>query len=292
MNNIRLYLVFAAITTALVVPGAALGGAYGVAVGLALACLAVTLLHYRSDSVIMAKFEATKITDTSSWVYKLVADVARKARLESVPEVYLVPVKAPNSFIVGRNPKRAQLGLTEGLLETLTKRELEGVVGHELAHIRDCDAKLSGIVSGVVSALWGLTPAGRNRAGYRVSQAPDVQSEVKAGSFRWLLSLLITPLAAAFVQLAITRNREFIADRRGATFTNRFQELASALQKIQHSSERMGCDNHPHLAHLLIYSSFHRPVLSALFSAHPPVSERVSQLEKLATTGGGVEGVY
>ncbi len=257
-----------------------------------MALLSFVLLYYSADASIMAKFDAHKITDTSSWIYKLVEDIAKKARLESTPEVYLVPVKAPNSFIVGRNSKRAQLGLTEGLLETLTKRELEGVVGHEMAHIRDCDAKLGGIVTGLISALWNLAPEGRRRSGYHSAQSRETDSKWQNGFFRSVLSILTTPLAAAFVQLLIPRNREFLADRRGATFTNRFSELASALRKIQSSTERIASDNHPHLAHLLIYSSFHRPLYSALFGSHPPVAERVAQLEKLALTGGGVEGVY
>jgi heat shock protein HtpX len=292
VNSVRLYLLFAVITLLLVIPGAVLFGFYGTLVGLALAAVALALLYFRSDTQIMKQFDGCRITDTSSWLYRLVAEVTKKARLDAVPEVYLIPIKAPNSFIVGRNARRAKLGLTEGLLETLTKGELEGVIGHELAHIRVSHAILSGIVTGVVTFLLRLTLTRKNQSGYRASRAFDSESQTQTGISHALLSLLIMPVAGAFVQLAITRNREFIADRRGATFTNRFQDLASALQKIQRSSERISSDNHPQLAHLLIYSSFHRPLLSALFSAHPPVSERVAQLEKLASTGGGVEGVF
>ncbi len=292
MNIVRLYILFSVITSLLVIPGAVLVGLYGAIAGLVVAALTIALLYSRADKQIIEQFDGCRITDTSSWVYKLVEDIARKARLGNVPEVYLIPVKAPNSFIVGRSAERAKLGLTEGLLETLTKRELEGVIGHELAHIRDCNARLSGIVTGIVSFLLRLTAAGKKHSGFRVTRAIEINGQTHTGMSQKLLSFLITPLAGAFVQLSITRNREFIADRRGATFTNRFQELASALRKIQLSSERISSDNHPQLAHLLIYSSFHRPFLSALFSAHPPVSERVAQLEKLAATGGGVEGVY
>ncbi len=292
MNIVRLYILFSVVTLLLVVPGAVLVGMYGAIVGLALAALIIIILYSQADRQIIEQFDGCKLTDTSSWVYKLVESVARKARFDTTPEVYLIPVKAPNSFIVGRNASRAKLGLTEGLLETLTKRELEGVIGHELAHIRDCNARLSGIVTGIVSFLLRLASGGKTHSGFHLTRTIEVDGQRHIGISQKLLSTLIIPLAGAFVQLAITRNREFIADRRGATFTNRFQELASALRKIQLSSERISSDNHPQLAHLLIYSSFHRPFLSALFSAHPPISERVAQLEMLASTGGGVEGVY
>ena len=291
MNNIRLYLLFGALGSLIIIPCAALGGFYGALAGLTLAVIAIVYFYMRSDVGIMKKLGARKVTDTSSWTLTLVEEISRKARLGHAPQVYVIPTKAPNACVVGRNANRAQLGLTEGLLETLTKRELEGVVGHELAHIRQCDSKLGGIVSSVVDALMRLTSEGR-RLSYTATSRFVGEPERRSGALRSFASLLVTPVAAAFVQLSITRNREFLADRHGATFTNRFQELASALLKIQRSSERMDSDNFPHLAHLFIYSSFRRPFLSALFSSHPPVSERVAQLEKLASTGGGVEGVY
>ncbi len=264
-----------------------LAGFYGLIFGSLFAVVALAMLYYRSDASLMNRFAGYKVTDTSSRGYKIVARVAKNMRFALVPELYLIPVKAPNSFIIGGNHQVARLGLTEGLLETLTDPELEGVVGHELAHIQEFDSNLGGTVARVASVLWSLTPEGRNHSGYRSSQASDIEDGYQGGPLRFLPRLLIMPLIAAFIQLTMTPEREFVADRRGATFTNRFKELATALLKIQNSTERIFSDNHPHLAHLLIYSNFQGRAVSFLFSAQPSIADRVNKLNELASTGGG-----
>lgn len=254
----------------------------------ALMLLAEVALLYKSDQRILARFGAREITDEKLAVVEGAVKIARIAGI-TPPKLYLAPSKAPNAFTVGTTADSAAIVVTEGLLETLTKEEQESVIAHEIAHIVNSEVALATFLAAMTTLVSRLAgPAGF--AGRYTSQTAKNRNERHA--FIGILSSIAAPLAAGMIQFAVSRRREFEADRVGAGLNVRFDELAVALEKIHNSSQRVDHDADPHLAHLFIYASFKRKFFSGLFSTHPPVSERIERLRQLALTGGGVEVVY
>ncbi|MFQ5606500.1 MAG: M48 family metalloprotease [Candidatus Zixiibacteriota bacterium] len=205
------------------------------------------------------------------------------------PRAYIIPSKAPNALATGRNPESAAVAVTEGLLELLSSEQLEGVIGHEIAHIMQRDTLLNAYVSSAAGAIGWLAGSLRFTT---LSHAARRSLRGGGALFPIILASALAPVAAALIQFGVSRSREFEADRKGAGYTNNYRELAEALRKIQRSPERIDHDRAPEMAHLFLHSSFNRRLLATLFSTHPPVEERAERLERLALSGGGIEAVY
>jgi heat shock protein HtpX len=199
-----------------------------------------------------------------------------------MPKVYVIPSKAPNAFATGRNVNHAAVAATEGLLEMLNDSELEGVIGHELAHIINKDmlvgtmaATFAGAIGILASmARWSMIFGGYSRDDNRGSN-PIVL----------LIAMIVAPIAAMLIQMAISRSREYRADAEGGRITGQYLPLASALEKLHTSPVRMNLDDRPATAHLFIANPLSGKGFASLFSTHPPVEERIKRLQKLAMGG-------
>ena len=283
-NSFRVTALMALLTVVLFAFGFLAGGPRGALFALVVSIAANLFTYYRTGKFALKRLGARKVTGTDSKLYQAVRKVCRSASAPE-PEVYIISSKAPNALAVGRTPESASLAVTEGLLETLNTQELEGVIGHEIAHIIQRDTLLNTFAASLAGAIGWL--AGSMRFSL-LSQS--VRRSVRGGGalFPIIIASALAPVAAAIIQFAVSRSREFEADRKGAGYTNNYGALAEALRKIQRSADRLDQDQFPEIAHMFFISRFSRRWLAALFSTHPPVEERIERLERLALTGGGV----
>ena len=255
--------------------GLALGGQGGMLLGLLFAGGMNFFAYWNSDKMVLRLYDAQEVDEYSApQLYRMVAELARNADLP-MPKVYIANQAQPNAFATGRNPQHAAVCATTGILQLLSERELRGVMAHELAHVKHRDTLISTIsatVAGAISMLaqFGMFFGGRDRDG--------------GNPILGLLVLILAPLAAMLIQMAISRAREFEADRGGAQISNDPQALASALQKIHNYAQRIpntAAEQHPETAQMMIINPLSAGVLRGLFSTHPQTEERVARLMSL-----------
>lgn len=276
---IKTFMLMAALTAVFIGAGALVGGGNGAVVALILAAGMNLLAFWNSDRAVLSMTGARLVTEGSAPDYvRMVHRLADRAGLPR-PQVYIIDSDQPNAFATGRSPDRAAVAATTGLLRRLTSEEVAGVMAHELAHIRNRDTLIMTItatMAGAISMLanFAMFFGGRNREG--------------GGILGSLLVMIFAPLAAALVQMAISRGREYEADRIGAEIAGDPMALASALRKIDQIAR--GIDNrqaeaNPALAHLFIINPLHGGARDALFSTHPATENRVAALMQLAEAG-------
>ncbi len=250
--------------------------------GLTVAIIFVVLMnfvtYFFSDKIVLAMYGA-KPLDKKHWLYALVGDVAKKAGLP-MPKVYIIPTPSPNAFATGRSPNHAAVACTEGILHILDKNELRGVLAHEMSHVKNRDilvATIAATIAGVISYLaqmaqWGLMfGGGRGQEG-----------RGQGNIFGFILLIIVTPIVAMLIQLAISRSREYLADATGARTIKDPKSLASALRKI-HAGIAANPMRHGNraTASLFIDNPFRGEALVSLFSTHPPMEERVKRLNEM-----------
>jgi heat shock protein HtpX len=214
-------------------------------------------------------------------LHALVGDLARRANLP-MPRVYVIPQTAPNAFATGRDPKHAAVAVTEGIMQMLNRDELEGVVAHELAHIKHRDILISSVAAVMAGALtqlahmfqWGLMFGGFG--------GRDDDDNGAGGLIGGLLMMIVAPIAAMMIQMAISRSREYEADRGGAEICGRPLSLANALLKLEAGAQRWHMHADPATAHMYIVNPLSGQALAGLFSTHPATAERVARLDALA----------
>lgn len=242
--------------------------------------------YWWSDKIILKMYGAKPVDSSQEpELYGIVQELVLQNQMP-MPKVYIIPEKTPNAFATGRNPEHAAVAVTAGILEILDRRELKGVLAHELGHVKNRDTLISTVAATLAGALsmlsnmamWGGMFGGR-------SQTSDHQSHPMAG----LVGILIAPLAGALIQSAISRSREFFADEAGAKTTNDPLALASALAKMETYSKRVPMHHgSPATAHLFIINPFLGEQFLRLFSTHPPTAERIKRLESLAQKQIGI----
>jgi heat shock protein HtpX len=277
MNQMRTTILLAALTGVLVWAGGALGGESGMVVALGLAAIMNIGAYWWSDRLVLRMHGAQPLTEGEApELYAMVRRLAQAAQLP-MPKVFLIPEAAPNAFATGRNPQHGVVAVTQGLLQLLDRHELAGVIAHELGHIKQRDtlvmtvaATLAGAVSMLANmAQWSLLFGGRS------ADAEEEGSHPVAA----ILGILVAPVAAALIQMAISRSREFLADAAGARISHEPQALARALKKITAWSQQVALPTAtPATAHLFIVNPLTGGGLLKLFSTHPPVEERVARL--------------
>jgi heat shock protein HtpX len=257
--------------------GAALGGTQGMLVALAIGGAMNFLAYWFSDQMVLRMYNAREVDETSSpYLYSMVRELAARAELP-MPRVYLIDAAQPNAFATGRNPEHAAVAATTGIIELLSPRELRGVMAHEISHIRHRDILISTIsatVAGAISVLaqFGLFfGAGRDRE--------------EGNPFFAVLVMILAPLGAMLIQFAISRTREFGADRGGADISGDPNALADALAKIERYARGIPletAETHPATAPMMIINPLSGGGLRGLFSTHPATEERIARLRAMA----------
>ena len=277
-NLMKTAILMAAITALFMALGSMLGGRQGMMLALLVALGMNFFSYWFSDKLVLKMYNAQEVDETSApQFYGMVRELAQRAELP-VPRVYLIQEDAPNAFATGRNPENAAVAATTGILRVLTERELRGVMAHELAHVRHRDILISTVsatMAGAISMLanFAMFFGGRNNEGR------------PANPIVGILVMLLAPLAASLIQMAISRAREFEADRGGAQICGDPQALASALQKIQRHAQGVpmqAAQRHPETAQMMIINPLAGGGLRGLFSTHPATEERVERLLAMA----------
>ena len=279
-NLLKTAVLMAAITALFMTMGSLLGGRQGMMLALIIALGMNFFSYWFSDKLVLKMYRAQEVDETSAPQFvRMVRELADRAGLP-MPKVYLIDEDAPNAFATGRNPEHAAVAATTGIIRMLSERELRGVMAHELTHVKHRDILISTIsatMAGAISMLgnFALLFGGRDGEGRRIS--PIVG----------LMMMILAPLAASLIQMAISRAREFEADRGGAEISGDPQALASALQKIDRVARGIPLDaaeRHPETAQMMIVNPLSAGGLRGLFSTHPATEERVERLLAMAQT--------
>jgi heat shock protein HtpX len=276
MQWFRTFLLMAVMTLLLMVLGSVIGGRNGAITALAIAGVMNMVAYWFSDKMVLHRYKAQEVgPEDTTGLYSIVKEISTLGRVP-MPRVYVIPTDAPNAFATGRSPKHAAVAATQGIIRTLDRRELKGVMAHELAHVQNRDILTQSIAATLAGAIGYLAFGARLRAIF------GDRREGGGGSALVLLLALLAPLAAMLVQMAISRTREFGADEGGARLTKDPEALAQALVKISNGVARhpMG-DEAATTAHLFIVNPLHAGGVAKLFSTHPPLEERVSRLRAL-----------
>ena len=277
MNSVlKTGLLMAAMTALFMVAGQILGGQSGVIIAFGFAIIMNFSAYWYSDKMALAMSKAHEVTAAQApELHGIVAGLARRAEIPK-PRVYIMEDQTPNAFATGRNPDHAAVAVTTGLLNILDRREIEGVIAHELAHIKNRDILISTIAAtfaGAISSLatmaqWAMIFGGFSR---------DDEGE-GTGIIGSLLMMFVAPLAASLIQMAISRSREFQADATGAKICGQPQSLASALQKLEQTNRVRPMDVNPATAQMYIVNPLSGGTLAGLFATHPPMKERIERL--------------
>ncbi|RJO67380.1 MAG: protease HtpX [Myxococcales bacterium] len=280
MNVLKTGILMAIMTAIFLFAGAALGGQQGLIFALAFAVIANFLTYWFSDKLVLKLYGAREVSykDAPQFV-ESVERLAKRAGLP-IPRVYVIPSMQPNAFATGRNPAHAAVAATEGLLRALDRRELEGVIAHELAHVQHRDILIGAIVGTMAGAVSSLAWMAKWGAIFGGASSRD---DNDGGIIGALVLAIVTPILALLVQLAISRSREYHADQRAGELTGDPTALASALHKIHRfAAEIPMAQAGPATAHLFIASPLSGGGLLSLLSTHPPVEDRIERLRAQA----------
>jgi heat shock protein HtpX len=275
-NALKTTVLLALLTGLLMWMGQMLGGAQGLVLGLAFAVVMNFGSYWFSDKIVLRMYGARELAEQDApELYRIVRELAAGAQMP-MPRVYLIPAESPNAFATGRSPSHAAVAVTEGIMRLLTMQELRGVLAHELSHVRNRDTLISAIaatLAGVILMVARMAQFAALFGGMRRDERDE-----GGGALGLLVTIIVAPLAATLIQLAISRAREYEADATGARISRDPGALASALEKIAMASGRIPLPAGPATAHLWIVNPLRGSWLSNLFSTHPPVEERVRRL--------------
>ena len=285
MKILRTGVLLILLSVLLVAAGGAIGGQNGLKIALGIAVVMNGISYFFSDKIALASSGAQRVSrEQVPRLYEVMERLAAKARLP-MPKLYVIPEPAPNAFATGRNPQHASVAVTQGLLELMNDEELEGVIAHELSHVRNYDILTSSIAATIAGAItylaemgrWGMIFGGYGR---------DRDDDREGGGFAALLMIFLAPFAALMLQLFLSRTREYSADESGARMVGQPYGLISALQKLGAYNQRIPTTSvSPSTSALCIVKPlFGSGTLSSLFSTHPPLEKRIQALRELTVT--------
>ena len=286
-NLLRTGILLAALTALFMAVGYLIGGTSGMLIALVVAAAMNLFAYWNSDRMVLSIYGARPITRAEApRLYDLVADLAGRAGIP-MPQLYLIDGAQPNAFATGRDPQHAAVAVTAGLLQALDEREVTGVIAHELSHVIHRDTLIMTITATIAGAIGMLA----NFAFFLGPRGDDRNSGLGAAS--GILVAILAPIMAMLVQMAISRTREFEADRSGAALSGHPLWLASALRKIEAIARGTAvpeAERNPATAHLFIVNPLHGASLQSLFATHPSTEERVRRLEAMATGPSATPG--
>jgi len=273
MNTLRTTFLMALLTVLLVLVGNAVGGQDGAILAFIIAAGMNFFSYWFSDKMVLATYRAKEVREAEApQLFAIVRRLSQNAHLP-MPKVYIIPGDTPNAFATGRNPEHAAVAVTQGIMRILSPDELEGVLGHELAHVKHRDILIGSVAATIAGAINMLYYIGLFFGG-----GDDEDGNPIVG----LLMIIIAPIAAMLIQMAISRSREFAADRGGAEISRKPLALASALENLERGVDANPMKANPASAHMFIVNPLRGRGMASLFSTHPPTEERVKRLRALA----------
>ncbi len=286
-NTVKIFLLMLGLTALFLFLGQSLGGRQGLITAFILAMGMNFFTYWFSDKIVLAMYRARPLPkEDAPEIYDLVEELTQKANLP-MPKIYLLSIDTPNAFATGRNPAHASIAVTKGILNILEREELKGVLAHEMAHIKNRDILVAMVAATIAGAIMFLA----RMAQYAMIFAGERDDRERGGNPLGLLLLaVLAPLAALIIQLAISRTREYQADETGAKVSYAPLGLARALEKLDAYARRQPIFGaNPSTAHLFIVNPLRGGSFMTLFSTHPPITERIKRLEKIAQQLAGYE---
>ncbi len=276
MNMFKTMALMTGLTLILLLGGNAIGGQSGMTIALMLALVMNVSSYWFSDKIVLKMYKAQEASEADApELHSMVRRLSQKAQIP-MPRVYVIQEPQPNAFATGRNPEHSAVAVTTGIMNILTAEELEGVIGHELAHIKNRDILIGTVaatMAGAISYLahmaqWAMIFGGRD-------------DEEGGNPFAAIVMMIVAPIAAMLVQMAISRSREYAADTGGAKITGNPTYLSGALKKLHMASQQIPMNAQPATAHMFIVNPLSGGKMAKLFSTHPPMEERIARLEQM-----------
>ncbi len=281
MNQAKTFFLMVVLTIIFVALGSMIGGQSGAYVMFAIALVMNLVTYWFSDRIVLAMYSAREVSESEApELYSVVATLSQRASIP-MPRVYIIENDSPNAFATGRNPEHAVVAVTTGILRLLNRHELEGVLAHELSHVKHRDILIQSVAAAMAGAITMLANWARFAAFFGGGR--DSDDEGGGNIFSVIIFSMIAAFAAMLIQLAISRSREYYADEGGAQLAGNPLYLADALRKLQAGIARVPMqDANPSTAHMFILNPFSAKGVLALFSTHPPIEERIERLEEMA----------
>jgi len=274
MNFLKTVVLLTVLSVLLVLCGSAIGGARGAMFAFAFALIFNFGAYWFSDKIVLGMYRAREVTPQEApHLYRMVKELSIGANIPP-PKVYFIPAETPNAFATGRSPRHAAVAVTEGIMRVLDYEELKGVLAHELAHVKNRDTLLATIAASIAGAITMLAHIGR----WALIFGGGSRRRDGGSALTMLLMVILAPLAALVVQMAISRSREYAADRRGAHFVGSGRPLARALEKLESAARSRRFKANPSTASLFIVNPLRGRGLLEMFSTHPPTEKRIQRL--------------
>jgi heat shock protein HtpX len=279
MNNIKTLFLLVTLTLVLVWAGGALGGKQGMTIALIFALGMNFISYWFSDKIVLRMYRAKQVTEAEAPdLYSIVRSLVQKAGMP-MPKVYMMDQEQPNAFATGRNPNHAAVAVTTGIMRILTREELQGVIGHELSHIKNRDILISTIAATIAGAISYLAQMAQWAMIFGGHRGDDDEGGSPIAAF---VMMIVGPIAAMIIQMAISRSREYAADSGGAEIAGNPRYLAGALRKLHMASQKIPMHANPATSHMFIVNPFSGGGIIKLFSTHPPIEERIARLESMS----------
>ena len=278
-NTIKTTVLLALLTGLILAIGEYLGGSQGIVLAFIFAAVMNFSAYWFSDKLVLRMYSAQPVDEADApELYQIVRTLVQRNQMP-MPKVYIIPTDTPNAFATGRNPQNAAVAVTQGILRMLRPEELEGVLAHELAHVRNRDTLTSTIAATLAGAVMMIA----NMLRWSAILGGGQRDDDRGGVLGLLAMTILAPIAATLIQLAISRSREYEADATGARMTQNPFGLAAALEKLEQANEQMPMASTPQTAHLFIVNPLHGSWFAGLFSTHPPLGERIRRLRSMTS---------
>ncbi len=278
MNGLKTIMLMMLLTLLLVFGGAALAGRSGMTIALVIAFAMNFISYFFSDKIVLKMYRAQEVTEAEAPVlYRIVRRLSQKAGMP-MPKVYIIPDMSPNAFATGRSPQHAAVAATEGIMQLLTEEELSGVMAHELTHVMHRDILIGTVAATIAGAISYLAQMAQWAMIFGGGRRDDNDGGSPVAS---LVMMIVAPIAAMLIQMAISRSREYSADEGGARLNGNPMALANALRKLAKGSQMIPMHATPATSHMMIVNPFRGGGIVNLFSTHPPIEERIARLEAM-----------